>query len=169
VSTPESRARLELKALLEGRLVSDTELDAAKAVLAAGAMGYLAASAAGWPYIIPMAFVYDGAALYFHGGEGLMSSVLGDDPRVCIAVTTQPVLVPGVSPCETTFCYESVLAFGRAALVEGDDEREAALRAIVAKYRPSDTGRPFLREGFASTLVYKLNVDALTYRSSGGE
>lgn len=169
MSTPESRARLELKALLEGRLVSDDELDAAKAVLHAGAMGYLAASAAGWPYIIPMAFVYDGATLYFHGGEGLMSSLLGDDPRVCVAITTQPILVPGVSPCETTFRYESVLAFGRAALLESDDEREAALRAIVAKYRPGDSGRPFLQEGFASTLVYRLTIEALTYRRSGGD
>jgi uncharacterized protein len=167
VNNSESKARLELRARVEDRLVSDEDAGAARSVLASASMGYLATSAAGWPYIIPMAFAYDGAVVYFHGGEGLMSSLLADDARVCIAVTTDPVFVPGPTPCETGVRYESVLAFGRAVRLERDDERQEALRTLVAKYQPGDE-RPFVPEGLASTVVYRMSVDALTYKRSEG-
>jgi uncharacterized protein len=167
VNNSESKARLELRARIEDRLVSDEDTAAARSVLLSAAMGYLATSAAGWPYVIPMAFAYDGAVVYFHGGEGLMSSMLADDPRVCIAVTTNPVFVPGPTPCETTVRYESVLVFGRATPLEQDGERRQALRTIVAKYQPGDE-RPFVPEGLASTVVYRLSIDALTYKRSEG-
>lgn len=127
-------------------------------------MGYLATSAGSWPYVLPLAFAADGDVIYFHSGQGLMASMLADDPHVCLLVTTQPLFEPATIACEYTFRYESVLAFGEATLLDSDQERETALRSIVAKYDAAARDAAFQPVSFASTLVYRMGIEALTYK-----
>lgn len=155
------RARLELRALLENRLV---DAPAAAAVLAEAMIGYLATSAGAWPYILPLAFCGDRDVVYFHSGQGMMASILADDPHVCLLAMTQPLFEPASIPCEYSFRCESVLAFGEVILLESDQERDFALRSIVAKYDTAARDMPFEPESFASTLVYRMDVEALTYK-----
>jgi len=142
---------------------------AAKELLAAAAMGYLATASEGWPYVLPLAYVYDGEAVYFHCGEGLMASLLAEESRACLAVTTTPQFVAAANPCENSFCYESVLAFGEVTRLDEAAHRERVLRLLLSKYHPQTADQPFLPDRFAGTLAYVLSIDALTYKRSPEE
>ena len=118
----------------------------------------------GWPYLVPLCFAYDGRAIHFHCGGGLTASMLAADDRVCFAAWTDPEVVRGSAPCDDTMAYESVLAFGRTRLLTDDAEREAGLRQVVAKYDASAEGKTFHPKHFGAVLVYRLEIEALTYR-----
>ena len=162
----EPRERLELRARVEARLVTGDAAEPARRLLYGAEWAYLATAAEGWPYVMPLAFVYDGTAIHFHCGDGLMASLLAAEPRACLSVTTGPQFTAGPSPCEHSFRYESTLAFGEVSRIDDDAQREEVLRRILAKYHPSSAQRAFSPERFAATLVFVLRIDALTYKRS---
>lgn len=70
---------------------SDPVLDdeASRALLARGFSGNLATTGSdGWPYAVPLIYVWDGAKVYIHTGSapGRLAGNLRHDPRVCFLV-----------------------------------------------------------------------------------
>jgi nitroimidazol reductase NimA-like FMN-containing flavoprotein (pyridoxamine 5'-phosphate oxidase superfamily) len=129
------------------------------------------------PYVVPMNFAYEPAGaptkgpgdglgrLYLHTGEGRKSGALASNPRVCVAVAADAAFDQGATPCSDGFAFRSVLVEGRATLLEDRDERERALRVIVAKYDPDAVDMPFAEEALAETLVYSVDIEALSYKA----
>ncbi|MCZ7665428.1 MAG: pyridoxamine 5'-phosphate oxidase family protein [Thermoleophilia bacterium] len=70
----------------------------------------------------------------------------------------------GDNACAFNFDYRSVLAYGTARLLAGPAERDAALRAIIAKYHPETVTAPLNQGMLEKTKVYSLAIRALTYR-----
>jgi nitroimidazol reductase NimA-like FMN-containing flavoprotein (pyridoxamine 5'-phosphate oxidase superfamily) len=159
----------ELRARLGDAVVAGEAAMAAMQVLTEASVGYLAMAGGGWPYVVPIAYAYDGATVFFHGAGSLKSSLLEVEPRVCLAVTTQPELMIGDGPCDDNFRYESVLVFGEVELLDDDDERYRALRVIVEKYDAAARSASFKPSTFAGTRVYALRVEALTYKRNPPE
>lgn len=137
-------------------------------LLASSPMGFLSLTDDNGPYVVPISYAYDGEDIYFHGGEGKKSRALEVEARVCLAVTSAPELVKGDDPCSDNFKCGSVLAFGRAVRLESTLEKDAALRAIVAKYHPEAAADPLRPEKVAGTIVYRMEIRALTYRELPG-
>lgn len=137
-------------------------------VLATAQVGYLAMTDEDGPYVVPVSFAYDGEKIHFHGGEGKKAAALAREPRVCLAATTTPRAVKGDKPCAYNFEYRSVLAFGRVRLLDKEGERDAALRAIIAKYHPESVTDPLDPEVFSRTTVYTMEIRALTYKQNPG-
>lgn len=100
----------------------------------------------GYPYVVPLFFVYSGDTIYFHSaraGEKLEN--IRACPRVCFEVEELLEVLPsGSSPCAWTALYRSVVAFGTARLVSDRQEKVAALTGLAAKYggrdKPLDPG-----------------------------
>ena len=154
----------------DDRPLSTHELAGAKDVLRTAQIGFLAMSD-DEPYVVPINFVYvdtDVSAglgrILFHTGEGRKSRALEKDPRVCMSALSDAVFVRGSAPCDDGFTYRSVLAWGRARLLEVDAEREASLRSIVAKYDPAATDRQFDEKVFEQTLVYSITIESLGFK-----
>ena len=150
--------------------MSGAEQARAEEVLQSEPIAYLALSDEG-PYVIPVCFVYekgdddiDRGRVLIHTGEGRKSRALALDDRVCLAVAADPALYLGREPCRDGFTFRSVLVEGRATLLQGREEREAALRAIVAKYDPEAADRPFAEKDLQATLVYAVLIDSISYR-----
>lgn len=139
------------------------------------------------PYVVPLNFAYEPAAapaasaddapaatpgtaptslgrLFFHTGPGRKTEALSGNPRVCIAVTADESFDQGASPCQDGFAFRSVLLEGRALLLEDQNQREQALRAIVAKYDPDAVEKPFKLQVFARTLIYVVEVETIAVR-----
>jgi nitroimidazol reductase NimA-like FMN-containing flavoprotein (pyridoxamine 5'-phosphate oxidase superfamily) len=108
-----------------------------RAVLQHAPVGFLALSDASGPYVVPISFALEGDVIYFHGGRGRKAQALAADPRVCLAAAPDPVFIRGAGPCKDNFDYESVLAFGRATLLEDARDKAAGMRALIAKYDPA--------------------------------
>lgn len=105
----------------------------ALALLAEADYGFLALSTSEGGYGVPLNFVLCGSTIYFHSAmEGRKLRSLEHDARAtfCVVGTTQ------IHPQEFTTAYSSVIVQGRLRKVESDQERMAALKAIVKKYSP---------------------------------
>lgn len=92
----------------------------------------------GFPYAVPVNYAVredsDGTLhLLIHCAPvGAKLDAIAADPRVSVCVISQGDVVPE----EFTTHFKSVVAFGRARLVEDGEARHAALRALAAKYCP---------------------------------
>jgi nitroimidazol reductase NimA-like FMN-containing flavoprotein (pyridoxamine 5'-phosphate oxidase superfamily) len=128
------------------------------------------------PYVVPMNFAYEPAEhpgadpgdlgrLYLHTGEGRKSAAFARNTRVCAVVTADESFDKGATPCNDGFAFRSVLVEGRATLLEARDQREKALRAIVAKYDPDVAAMPFTDRVLAHTLVYVVGIETLSYKT----
>lgn len=74
---------------------------------------------------------------YFHCAlEGEKLDAIRSHPEVCLSAVTK--CQPTVGPKDGSFTlqYQSALAFGRAELVESDDEKIQGLRVISQRFLP---------------------------------
>jgi hypothetical protein len=95
--------------------------------------------AEGTPYVVPLNFVYEneGRRVHFHLARqpGHLSSNLAFSPKVCFEVDEPgPLFATGEAGCDSDQAYESVVCFGRAALVSDEDEKERIARLFFRKY-----------------------------------
>jgi nitroimidazol reductase NimA-like FMN-containing flavoprotein (pyridoxamine 5'-phosphate oxidase superfamily) len=60
--------------------------------------------------------------------------------------------------------YTGVVVFGRAYLLEDDDEKERALQGLLDKYfsdlQPGEDYRPITREELHETAVFAVDIEA---------
>ena len=83
-----------------------------------------------YPYAVPLSYVYYNGKIYFHSAKvGHKIDALTKNPKVSFAVIDEDTIVSK----EYTTYFRSVIAFGKARIVEGG-ERLEALRALVEKY-----------------------------------
>lgn len=104
------------------------------AVLRAGTSGVLAVHGDdGYPYAVPLSYVYDGERIWFHCATSghKLDAILADD-KVSFCVVGQDQVVPD----KYTTYYKSVIAFGRAHVVDDPDEKLASLRLLGERYNP---------------------------------
>lgn len=158
-----------LEATLGDAVATGENRKKAGELLASSPVGFLALTDEHGPYVVPISFAYDGEDIYFHGGEGKKSRALEAEERVCLSVTSEPELVKGDTPCADNFRCGSALVFGRAAPLESTFEKDAALRTIVAKYHPEAVAETLKPEKVGGTIVYRMEIRALTYRELPGD
>lgn len=94
-------------------------------------------SVEGQPFVIPTMFARVGEAIYFHGSAAsrMLRGVSGG-LAVCVTVTLMDGLVLARSVFNHSMNYRSVVALGKATLVERPEEKLAALRAFTEKILP---------------------------------
>ena len=107
------------------------------AILRRGTSGVLAlAGDAGYPYAVPLSYVYTDGKLYFHCAKaGHKLDAIQREPRASFCVIDQDEIVPE----EYTTYFRSVIAFGRIRVIGDDGERRAAVERLALKYHPGDT------------------------------
>jgi len=94
-------------------------------------------SVEGQPFVIPTMFARVGDAVYFHGSAAsrMLRGVAGG-LAVCLTATLADGIVLARSVFNHSMNYRSVVALGTAELVEGAEEKLAALHAFTEKIVP---------------------------------
>jgi uncharacterized protein len=114
-------------------------------------------SADGQPYVIPTLFARVGDAIYFHGSAASrMLRNLGEGIPVCITVTIIDGFVLARSVFNHSMNYRSVVALGKAALVDAPEEKLQALHAFAEKILPgrwNDARQPNEKELKATSIL----------------
>ena len=107
------------------------------AVLERGTSGVLAlAGDDGYPYAVPISYVYDGERIYFHSARaGHKLDAVRREPKASFCVIDQDQIVPA----EYTTYFRSVIAFGRIRVLEDEGEKRAAIEKLAVKYAPEDS------------------------------
>ena len=111
------------------------------------------------PYILPVNFGMepDGETLYIHGAaEGEKYRYLTADPKVCFEMDTMLGMDFDEVHQECSTRYESVIGWGIAEELAGEDEKRHALRRIMAQYHREDF--PFSEGPLPRTRVFRLQV-----------
>ena len=108
-----------------------------EAVLSRGSHGVLAlAGDEGYPYAVPISYVYEGGKLYFHcARSGHKLDAIARCPKASFCVVDQDQVVPQ----EYTTYFRSVIAFGTVRILEEEREKRAAIEKLAVKYAPADS------------------------------
>jgi uncharacterized protein len=111
----------------------------------------------GQPYVIPTMFARVGDAIYFHGSAASrMLRGAGGGMPVCMTVTLTDGLVLARSVFNHSMNYRSVVALGKAELVDTPEEKIAALHAFTEKILPgrwNDARQPNEKELKATSIL----------------
>jgi nitroimidazol reductase NimA-like FMN-containing flavoprotein (pyridoxamine 5'-phosphate oxidase superfamily) len=107
------------------------------AALEQGTSGVLAlAGDDGYPYAVPLSYVYDGEKLYFHCAKaGHKLDAIRSCSKASFCVIDQDKVVPE----EYNTYYRSVIAFGTIRILEDDGEKWSVMEKLAVKYAPMDT------------------------------
>lgn len=107
------------------------------AVLRRGTSGVLALDGdCGYPYAVPISYVYDGEKLYFHSARtGHKLDAIRHNPKASFCVIDQDQVVPE----EYTTYFRSVVVFGRMRVLEDEQEKRDAIEKLAIKYAPKDS------------------------------
>lgn len=100
-------------------------------VLDAGFLAHVGFSINGQPFVIPTLYGRAGDTLYLHGSAASrMLRELETGVNACVTVTLVDGLVLARSAFHHSMNYRSVVAFGKAKKIDGQEEKTEALRII---------------------------------------
>lgn len=126
------RAKLEIKN--EGEI---------RTLLASAEWGVLGISKPGSaPTLVPLNYVALGDTIYFHGAlAGEKMELAAEAPTVSFVVVESYSQLPSYffderAACPATQLYKSLVAYGQLRIVESDEEKAAALQALMEKLQP---------------------------------
>ncbi|MHC4712831.1 MAG: pyridoxamine 5'-phosphate oxidase family protein [Planctomycetota bacterium] len=145
----------------EYEITDRVEMDA---ILSRAPVCRLGLSVGDRPYVVPLAFGYEGGSLYFHSSpKGKKMEMLRGNPRVCFEVDTDIEVVASGDPCRWHIRYNSVIGFGTVSIVEDAEEKTRALEAIKDHYsaEPVDYGAIPLE----AVAVIRLDIESMTGRT----
>ena len=87
----------------------------------------------GYPYTVPMNFVYENGHIYFHSAlEGHKIDAIRLSPNACFTVIDEPVQQEN----DWWFHVKSVICFGKVSIIGNEDERIRRLWQLGEKYFP---------------------------------
>lgn len=111
--------------------------EASAAILTQATSGVLAlAGDDGYPYAVPLSYVYDNGRIYFHCAKsGHKLDAIRRNGKASFCVVAQDRVVPQ----EYTTYFRSVIAFGTVQILEDEAEKLAAIEKLAARYAQNDT------------------------------
>ena len=114
----------------------------------------------GYPYAVPVNYVYADGKIYFHSatkGHKVDAIMCNDKVSFCVVERDE------IKPAEFTTYFRSVIAFGKARILEDEDEKQLALRLLADKYSHGEPGvEDEIAKGFNHLLMVEITVEHLT-------
>lgn len=137
-----------------------------RSIIARERVVYLAMVDDGRPYVLPLSYGYDGAALYLHcANAGRKLDILRCNPQVCFAIVSDHELIRGEQPCGWDLHYRSVVGEGTVQFVEDVEEKRRALDALMSQH--GGEGGEYPPESLARTTILRIDISALSGKQAG--
>jgi len=113
-----------------------------------------------YPYAVPVSYVYFNDKIYFHSAKaGHKIDAITKNPKVSFSVIDEDTIV---SEKYTTY-FRSVIAFGKARIVESNEWLEA-FKALVEKYSGDQPEEAKHKEitGCTQACIIAIDVEHIT-------
>lgn len=114
----------------------------------------------GYPYAVPLNYVYCNGKIYFHSAkEGHKIDAIINNSKVSFAIVAEDL----IKSAEFTSYFRSVIVFGKARLIEGE-EWQKAFWALVEKYSsdmPHEAKHNEI-EGCKSSYILAIEIEHMT-------
>jgi nitroimidazol reductase NimA-like FMN-containing flavoprotein (pyridoxamine 5'-phosphate oxidase superfamily) len=142
------------------------------AILDAAALAHISYVIDGQPYCTPTLFWREGTRLYWHGSSASrMLRTQAEKVPVCVTVSHLDSLVLARCGFNHSVDYRSVMAFGRAELVQDPEEKQRALVMMVDRFYPQRTATlretSRLESKATGVMVMEIERAAAKVRSKG--
>lgn len=132
------------------------------AILDAGLICHVGVFVDGSPIVIPMACARRGEDLLLHGSSASRLMIaLAAGSEASVAVTHLDGIVVARSGFHSSMNYRSVVLFGKARAITGEEEKRAALNALVDHLIPGRSAelRPMTPTEMKVTTVVAIPID----------
>ena len=142
------------------RIKSSRPEECEKALDTAGRGTLAVVGDGGYPYCVPVNFLYDGGRIYIHGcAQGHKADAIAACDKVCFTVTRDDFRKDG----DWAWYATSVVAFGRAKWVEDREKVAKIIRLLAAKYYPSqeEIDKEIARDGHRVQLL-EIKIEHMT-------
>lgn len=144
------------------RIRQQLPMDKTEAIFRTATSGVLALHGDdGYPYAVPLSYVYEDGHFYFHGAtEGHKIDAI----RRCEKASFCVVAADDVVGQELTTHYVSAMAFGRVRIVEDAQEKRAAVTALARRYAPAhvEKGLREMEESWNRLCIFVLEAEHMT-------
>lgn len=118
-----------------------------------------------YPYTIPLNYVYDDGIIYFHAAKsGHKNDAIANHNKVSFCVVDRQTIVPE----KFTTDYSSAVVFGKARLVENEEEIYKAMRLLCIKYTPGleVEGMEHTKKDARILNVFAIDIEHMCGKSS---
>ena len=137
------------------------------AILNRATSGVLALSGDhGYPYAVPLSYVYTDGKLYFHGAkQGHKLDAVRRESKASFCVIDQDKVVPEKYATD----YRSVIVFGRITVLEDPAEMRSAAEKLGLRYAPDNPREMLDREidtEWPALCVFEMTVEHMTGKES---
>ncbi len=132
--------------------------------------GEIARIASRWdlqPFITPTTYFYDeaGHRIIFHSNiTGRIRSNIERHPEVCVEVSEMGEYLPSNVALEFSLQYRSVIVFGKARVIEDQNEQRQVLHKLIAKYfgkmKINEDYRAATDKELRHTSVYEIKIES---------
>ena len=115
----------------------------------------------GYPYAVPISYVYNEGKLYFHSAlNGHKVDAIRKYDKASFCVIEQD----DVQPEKYTTFFRSVIAFGRIHIVEDEKEKLEIVRLLGNRYNPNqnDALQKEIESGLSRLLAIRFDIEHLT-------
>lgn len=122
----------------------------------------------GYPYSVPLNYVYMNEAVYFHCATvGQKLENIKNSDRVSFCIVENAAVIPAIFSTS----YESIILFGKAALVTELGEKTEVLVKLVEKYSAGyeEQGFEAIQKALERTNVVKIQIEHITGKKRGTE
>ena len=134
--------------------------DEAREILGRAEYGVLATVGQdGWPYAVPLNHALLGNLLYIHCAlEGHKLENLANEGRVSYCAVASAAVMPSM----LSTLYESVVVFGRAALVTDPAEIRKAMALLIGRFFGDSKAEDVLDTCGAEFAVIRIEIERIT-------
>ena len=116
----------------------------------------------GYPYAVPLSYALHNGRICFHcADDGHKTDAIRANEKVSFCVVDRDDVIPE----KYTTAYRSVIAFGRAAILEDASEKRAVLMSLAEKYsgsQPQSRHDAEIADSFARVCVVAIEIGHLT-------
>ena len=115
----------------------------------------------GYPYAVPISYVYADDRLYFHSA---LSGHKVDAIRSCDKASFCVIDKDDVQPAKYTTYFRSVIAFGRIHIIEDEQEKLETARLLGDRYNPNNEEALLkeLEKGLSRMVMIRFDIEHLT-------
>ena len=143
--------------------LSDEEIEQVLERSKTGVLGVIGDG--GYPYTVPMNFVYANERIYMHSalnGHKIDAITANEKASFCV------IDADDVVPADYSTNFRSVIAFGKARIVEDEEEKMASLRLLGDKFNPNhdDALDAEIARTFSRLHMIAIDIEYVTGKQS---
>ncbi|WP_264645802.1 pyridoxamine 5'-phosphate oxidase family protein [Candidatus Symbiopectobacterium sp. NZEC127] len=118
------------------------------------------------PFLVPVFYVWDGTALYFHSARsGSKIELIKRNNTLCFAISHYGGVVEDALACNFEARHRTVIGMGKAQFINDNQEKIPILQRLMAGF--TDRHCAFPDANLQATLVIRIDIDSMKGKQHG--